>query len=112
MGKKKPGLSPVYGTVAKNVQALLDRDFPGRRGQANRFHKKHPGVPLSKIQRASKDGKLNLDSLEQLAVIFKLAGVYQLLVPGLNAKEPQIAIDRKYYLAARNIARELAEAPE
>lgn len=101
----------MRGIVAQNVRALLDRDFPGKRGQHNRFVKQHQRISLSKIQRASSDGGVNLETIEELATAFRVAP-YQLLLPGLNAKEPQIAIEKRYYETARDLARRLTEVPQ
>ena len=63
------------------------------------------------MQRAVADGGVNLDTVAQLAAAFKIIS-YQIFIEGLNVKEPQIAIERRYVSAARQMAKELAEVPE
>ena len=102
--------SHLRQVVARNVQALLDRDFPGKRGQHSRFCKKRAGIALSRMQNASKDGGINMATLARIATAFGVLP-YQMLIDGLNVKEPQIAIEKRYYMAAKQIAKDLAEAP-
>lgn len=96
--------------LSKNIVELLKRDYPGpERGRIARFRQHHKGIPLSKMQRAINDGRINLQTLSQLAEAFKVQP-YQLLVPNLIASDPQIAIERKYFEKAKSLARELSEA--
>lgn len=89
--------------LAANVQALLDREFPpdprkGRWGQVTRFVDHHKiRNSLSKVQRAVKDGGVNMGTVEQLAKV-------QLLIDKLDVNEPQVVIPRRLYEAALRIA--------
>jgi hypothetical protein len=98
--------------LAQNIQALLDRDFKGpKRGQIGRFCGKHKAIALSKMQRAVAEGAVNLSTVEELAKAFKLQP-YQLFIPRLNVNEPQIAIERRYYSMAREVAQGIAREPD
>lgn len=100
--------------LAANVQALLDREIPphpkkGRWGQITKFVDDHRiRKSLSKIQRAVKDGGVNMDTVEQLAKLFGVEP-YQLLIDKLDVKEPQVVIPRRLYGAAMRIAGDLIE---
>lgn len=111
-----PRYVPPHAIVATNVQNLLDRDCPpdpkkGRRGQIRRFIELHPTLQnrLSKIQRALKDGGMNLASLEELAKAFKLHP-YQLLIDKLDVHDPQIAVRRRVYESLRQAASAIEES--
>lgn len=113
-GCKPMANKPLIGIrriVATNVQALLDRDFPGPGGQIGRFLKKHPKVGLSKMQRAVNEGGINMSTVDQIAAAFKVQP-YQLFIHKLNVDSPQIAIAPKYVANVQRMAKELEGVEE
>lgn len=90
MGKKIR--TPTEDTLRVNVRALLDAFFDGKPGKFHAKHKK--SVALSRIQGIRKDGACNIATLGRVASAFGLKP-YQLLIPGLNVKSPQVAVSAR-----------------
>lgn len=78
--------------LAQNVENLLAyhySDYPNVTQRMKALQTKH-GVPWTTVQRIiKKENGGNLETLEALALAFELSP-YQLLLPSLNAKNPQI----------------------
>lgn len=90
--KRKTTALFMRTVLAENLQLLLARDY-GRLGSKTKqqiaLHKA-TGLSFSSVQRYC-DGKAgaSIDHLETLAVAFDLS-VYQLLLPNLDARNPQV----------------------
>jgi len=108
--KGDPRVLSLSDTLAANVNALLARDYGEGKGRHSKFAKDHKakGIVLRLIQDVTKKGTASLPSLEKLAKAFKVQP-YQLLIKGLNAKEPQVAIERRQFEALKKMAKEITE---
>lgn len=75
--------------LAANLRALIDIKYASASNKPKAVSA-DSGIALSTVQRIlDKDVGPSLDNIEALAGVFDLT-VYQLLIPELNAKNPQI----------------------
>lgn len=108
MNSRQKRLRSAKQIFAANVQALLDKHDPKRYGQIHRFAQAHKRIPLSKLQRAVKDGSVNLETVEQIALA---TGVepYQLFIEKLDVTDPQIAFKSKWVEAALKLVKDMGQ---
>jgi transcriptional regulator with XRE-family HTH domain len=88
---KTPGFTRRI--VADNVAELLKKHYAGKRNitQMQRAFCAESGVNFSTVQRVcSEKVGASIDTLEEIAAFFELSA-YQLVLPGLDVSNPQVA---------------------
>jgi len=84
---KVPGF--MRSILAENVAALMEVHFKDKANKPKALAKK-AGVSLSTVQRIIAQGTgASLDNIEAVAIAFDMS-VYQLLLPALEVKNPQV----------------------
>ena len=97
MAKRR--MHPIEDVLSKNLLALLAEYYDKSPGV---FARKHKNIVLSRIQSVSKTGACNLQTLGHLANAFGLRP-YQLLIPDLDVKHPQVATKAKHAKLIENL---------
>lgn len=89
-GPKRRKVPGFYRSIlAVNVRALMELHYASESNKPKKLAKE-ADVSLSTVQRIlAKETGATLDNIEAIAGVFDLT-VYQLLVPELNIKNPQI----------------------
>jgi len=86
--RKRITIEPIEAILRANVKAVLKKDYQGKPGN---FSRKHKNVRLSRIQDIDKFGACTMATLGRVANAVGLKP-YQLLIPNLNVKDPQVAV--------------------